>query len=279
MKPWKIPLSSWLSHCHPGTSIRTLSALSGKVNNIPSNSWHFPPINSCLPQSTWIYSPFLVCSFGESEQIFHESVALSPGTKLDNRFYGYSACIPRPSYQGKVNQFTANSRHFPPISLRLPLSICIHSPFLVCFSRESAPVCREFEALSPGTKSDNRFYGYSACILCPSYQGKVNQFSTNLRHFPLENIDPTSIFAVFSWESEPNSHESVALSREYCSSPPEILFLRYSSSALSGKAFHVILEQPVHDNFECIDNQVISKKGAHFGRLKLSKCALEFLLY
>ena len=203
MKPWKIPLSSWLSHCHPGTSIRTLSALSGKVNNIPSNSWHFPPINSCLPQSTWIYSPFLVCSFGESEQIFHESVALSPGTKLDNRFYGYSACI-----------------------------------------------------------------------LCPSYQGKVNQFSTNLRHFPLENIDPTSIFAVFSWESEPNSHESVALSREYCSSPPEILFLRYSSSALSGKAFHVILEQPVHDNFECIDNQVISKKGAHFGSLKLSKCAL-----
>ena len=75
-------------------------------------------------------------------------------------------------------------------------------------------------------------------------------------------------------ESEPNSHESVALSREYCSSPPEILFLRYSSSALSGKAFHVILEQPVHDNFECIDNQVISKKGAHFGSLKLSKCAL-----
>lgn len=49
----------------------------------------------------------------------------------------------------KVNQFTENPRHFPPISLRLPLSICIHSPFLVCFSRESEPVCREFEALSP----------------------------------------------------------------------------------------------------------------------------------
>ena len=172
-------------HCHPGCRavIRAvgynLSALSGKVNHIPTNSRHFPPINSCLPQSTCIHSPFLVCSFGESEPICHESVALSPGTK-----------------------------------------------------------------------SDNRFYGYSAYILCPSYQGKVNQIPTNPWHFP-GNIAP----------------------------PPEILFLRYSSSALSEKVFHVILEQPVHDNFECIDNQAISKIDAHFGRLKLSKCALEFLMY
>lgn len=90
----------------------------------------------------------------------------------------------------KVNQFTENPRHFPPISLRLPLSICIHSPFLVCPSRESAPICREFEALSPGTKSDNRFCGYSACILRPSYQGKVHQFVANPWHFPLENLIP-----------------------------------------------------------------------------------------
>lgn len=84
----------------------------------------------------------------------------------------------------KVNQFTENPRHFPPISLRLSPSICIHSPFLVCPSRESAPICREFEALSPGTKLDNRFCGYSACILRPSYQGKVHQFVANPRHFP-----------------------------------------------------------------------------------------------
>ena len=28
--------------------------------------------------------------------------------------------------------------------------------------------------------------------------------------------------------------------------------------------------------FECIDNQMISKTDAHFGHLKLSKCALAF---
>ena len=35
--------------------------------------------------------------------------------------------------------------------------------------------------------------------------------------------------------------------------------------------------QSVHDNFEYIDNQVISKIDAHFGCFKLSECALEFL--
>ena len=171
----------------------------------------------------------------------------------DPRTTEHYRCPTRGNYQkttGKVNHIPTNSRHFPPINSCLPQSTCIHSPFLVCSFGESEPNFREFTALSPGTKSDNRFYGYSAYILCPSYQGKVNQFSTNLRHFP-GNIAP----------------------------PPEILFLRYSSSALSGKAFHVILEQSVHDNFECIDNQAINKRGAHFGRLKLSKCALGFLLY
>ena len=105
----------------------------------------------------------------------------------------------------KVNQFTENPRHFPPISLRLPLSICIHSPFLVCPSRESAPICREFEALSPGTKLDNRFCGYSACILRPSYQGKVHQFVANPRHFP-----PRS--SILSGESASVCRESTALS-------------------------------------------------------------------
>ena len=40
-------------------------------------------------------------------------MALSPGTRLGNRFCGHSACIPRPSYQGKVNHFAANPWHFP----------------------------------------------------------------------------------------------------------------------------------------------------------------------
>ena len=144
----------------------------------------------------------------------------------DPRTTEHYRCPTRGNYQkttGKVNHIPTNSRHFPPINSCLPQSTCIHSTFLVCSFGESEPNFREFTALSPGTKSDNRFYGYSAYILCPSYQGKVNQFSTNLWHFPLENIDPTSIFAVFSWESEPNSHESVALSREYCSSPGNIV--------------------------------------------------------
>ena len=149
-----------------------------------------------------------------------------------------------------MNQFATNPWHFPRERNRTIASTAILPAFLVRPFRESEPIYHESAALSPGTRLGNRFYGYSAYILCPSYQGKVNQFSTNLRHFP-GNIAP----------------------------PPEILFLRYSSSALSGKAFHVILEQPVHDNFECIDNQVINKRGAHFGRLKLSKCALGFLLY
>ena len=42
------------------------------------------------------------------------------------------------------------------------------------------------------------------------------------------------------------------------------------------KVFHVILELAVHGDFEYIDNQLVSKAGAHFGRLKLSKCALSF---
>ena len=42
------------------------------------------------------------------------------------------------------------------------------------------------------------------------------------------------------------------------------------------KVFHVILELAVHGDFECIDNQLVGKTNAHFGRLKLSKCALSF---
>ncbi|WP_158094151.1 hypothetical protein [Muribaculum sp. An289] len=38
----------------------------------------------------------------------------------------------------------------------------------------------------------------------------------------------------------------------------------------------MILELAVHGDFEYIDNQFVSKAGAHFGRLKLSKCALSF---
>ena len=201
-------------NCFPvfGTLSRHFRSLFRKVNQFTENPRHFPPISLCLSPSICIPSPFLVCFSQESAPVCREFEALSPGTKSDNRFCGYSACILRPSYQGKVHQFVANPRHFPPrythcafssfvsigkvhqfaanrwhfppISLRLPLSICIHSPFLVCFSQESAPVCREFEALSPGTKSDNRFCGYSACILRPSYQGKVHQFVANPRHFP-----------------------------------------------------------------------------------------------
>ena len=133
----------------------------------------------------------------ESEPICRESVALSPGTKLSNRFYGPSACIPRPSYQGKVNQISANRWHFPRDEIRQSLlrPFCLHSSFVL--SGESEPICRKSVALSPGTKLGNRFYGHSACILRSSYQGKVNQIYMNLRHFPLENIDSTAIFAVF----------------------------------------------------------------------------------
>ena len=42
------------------------------------------------------------------------------------------------------------------------------------------------------------------------------------------------------------------------------------------KVFHVILELAVHGDFECIDNQLVGKTNAHFGSLKLSKCALSF---
>ena len=51
--------------------------------------------------------------------------------------------------------------------------------------RESEPISHESWALSPGNEIEQCFYGYSACILCPSYQGKVNQFATNSWHFHL----------------------------------------------------------------------------------------------
>ena len=205
----------------------------------------------------------------------------------DPRTTEHYRCPTRGNYQkttGKVNHIPTNSRHFPPINSCLPQSTCIHSPFLVCSFGESEPICHESVALSPGTKSDNRFYGYSAYILCPSYQGKVNQISTNLRHFPGNIAPPPEILFLppFS-QFFPGKVNQIPTNPWHfpgnIAPPPEILFLRYSSSALSGKAFHVILEQSVHDNFECIDNQAINKRGAHFGRLKLSKCALGFLLY
>ena len=46
----------------------------------------------------------------------------------------------------------------------------------------------------------------------PFSPGKVNQFSTNSRHFPAGNIDSTAILLFFSRESEPLCRESVALS-------------------------------------------------------------------
>ena len=83
----------------------------------------------------------------------------------------------------------------------------------------------------------------------------MNHFAANLRHFPLENIDFTSILAVFPGKVNqistnlrhfPGLHSNTmathATLREYCS-------YRYSSSALLGKAFHVILEQSVHGYF------------------------------
>ena len=42
------------------------------------------------------------------------------------------------------------------------------------------------------------------------------------------------------------------------------------------KVFHAILELAVHSDFEHIDNQLVGKTGAHFGRLKFSECALSF---
>ena len=42
------------------------------------------------------------------------------------------------------------------------------------------------------------------------------------------------------------------------------------------KVFHVILELAVHGDFECTYNQLVGKTSAHFGSLKLSKCALSF---
>jgi len=193
-------------NCFPvfGTLSRHFRSLFRKVNQFTENPRHFPPISLRLSPSICIHSPFLVCPSRESEPVCREFEALSPGTKSDNRFCGYSACILRPSYQGKVHQFVANPRHFPPrythcafssfvsigkvhqfaanrwhfppISLCLSPSICIPSPFLVCFSRESEPVCREFEALSPTV--------YALCLF----------------------------FLHFHRESEPNFHESVALS-------------------------------------------------------------------
>ena len=69
-----------------------------------------------------ILPAFLVRPIGESEPNFRESVALSWGTKFDNRFYGHFACISRPFYQGKVNRFAANPWHFPcPLEKGIPV--------------------------------------------------------------------------------------------------------------------------------------------------------------
>ena len=63
--------------------------------------------------SAAILPAFLVRPFRESEPIYHESAALSPGRNQPIGFCGHSACISRPFYQGKVNHFAANLWHFP----------------------------------------------------------------------------------------------------------------------------------------------------------------------
>ena len=85
--------------------------------------------------------------------------------------------------------------------------------------RESAPICREFEALSPGTKSDNRFCGYSACIPRPSYPGKVHPFVANSRHFPsppLENFDSRD------WGTEWSDNETCLETWKHVTVPVQI---------------------------------------------------------
>ena len=84
---------------------------------------------------------------------------------------------------GKVNQISTNPRHFPPMIHTLQVLQEVYTGELPETRRESEPNTCKFTALSLGTKLDNRFYGHSACIPRPSFG-----------------------------ESEPNSHESWALS-------------------------------------------------------------------
>ena len=101
------------------------------------------------------------------------------------------------------------------ISQSLLRPFCLHSSSFL--SGESEPFCRESVALSPETKLVNRFYGHSACIPRPSYQGKVNHFAANLRHFPAGNVDFIVIFVIFSRKVNRISTNS----RHF---PPVILF-------------------------------------------------------
>ena len=79
-----------------------------------------------------------------------------------------------------------------------------------------------------------------------------------------ENKGTLKGFAIY-WESEPVCREFMALS-------PMI----HTPQGTYTGVFHLILELSVHGNFECIDNQLLDKTGAHFESFKLPKCALEF---
>ena len=96
------------------------SAWWGKVNQISVNQWHFPRDEIRQSASAAILPAFFVRPIGESEPNFRESMALSPGTRLGNRFCGHSACIPRPSYRGKWTKFPRICGTFPSKILILP---------------------------------------------------------------------------------------------------------------------------------------------------------------
>lgn len=66
----------------------------------------------------------------------------------------------------------------------------------------------------PGNEIEQCFYGYSACILCPSYQGKVNQFPTNPGHFP--RTEKTGVAAGIYDLQQLTTAKDQALSRAHC---------------------------------------------------------------
>ena len=120
---------------HRGPTQGSYQKPAGKVNQIPTNPWHFPAENI---DST----PILAVFPRESEPNPHESVALSP---MVHTLQGTTGSPTQGNYRkttGKVNPIPTNPWHFPAENID-------STPILAVFPRESEPYSHESWALSP----------------------------------------------------------------------------------------------------------------------------------
>ena len=120
----------------------------------------------------------------ESEPVCHEFQALSPYGPHTTGHYRWPTQGNYRKTAGKVNHISTNRRHFPLWSIHYRALQVAHTRELPENHKESEPIYHESQALSPYGPHTTRHYRWPTQGNYRKTTGKVNQISTNQRHFP-----------------------------------------------------------------------------------------------